>query len=282
MADRPSSERPPSDPAAPDGTSRPSEPEQAPGLGEQIGRTKAAALGLITSHIDLARAEISEIADQIKRAALLGGIALLLLLLTGMLIAVGLPLFLGQLLFGSIGWGVLIGSELLIGSAVILILAIIELSWGRAASSLVIALGVGLVVFGVLFVDWNSVSNNNAGMPPRFVLALVASIVFVGILGAVLGAAFGRGPSVGGFVLGAFMGSLLGLIAAAGPSHRVAAAMGVAAVLLFWPIVASVSVFRHGVDIAKLRKRFVPDQTIETTKETIEWVREQMPLGRKS
>jgi len=26
----------------------------------------------------------------------------------------------------------------------------------------------------------------------------------------------------------------------------------------------------------------LPNQTIETTKETIEWVREQMPLGRKS
>jgi len=50
----------------------------------------------------------------------------------------------------------------------------------------------------------------------------------------------------------------------------------------FWLIVAVVLVFRHGIDTAKLRKRFVPEQTIETTKETIEWVREQMPLGRKS
>ena len=41
-------------------------------------------------------------------------------------------------------------------------------------------------------------------------------------------------------------------------------------------------VFRNGIDKEKLRARFVPDQTIETTKETIEWVREQMPLGRKS
>jgi hypothetical protein len=41
-------------------------------------------------------------------------------------------------------------------------------------------------------------------------------------------------------------------------------------------------VFRHGIDMGKLKDRFVPVQTIETTKETIEWVREQMPLGRKS
>ena len=31
-----------------------------------------------------------------------------------------------------------------------------------------------------------------------------------------------------------------------------------------------------------LKARFTPSQTIETTKETIEWVREQTPLGRKS
>jgi hypothetical protein len=119
-------------------------------------------------------------------------------------------------------------------------------------------------------------------MPPRLVLAPVAGLAFVGLLGAALAGNFGRDAGIAGFFVGAIAGVLLGLLAAAGPSHRVAAAMGVAALLAFWPIVASVFVFRHGVDMAKLRKRFVPDQTIETTKETIEWVREQMPLGRKS
>jgi hypothetical protein len=41
-------------------------------------------------------------------------------------------------------------------------------------------------------------------------------------------------------------------------------------------------VFRNGFDTKQLRDRFVPDVTIETTKETIEWVRAQMPLGPKS
>lgn len=220
MADRSSSKRPDvaSDAAA--GSTGKSDGDQAPGLGEQVGRTKGAVFGLIRSHVDLARAEFSEIADQVKRAAALGGIALLLLFMTGMLIAVGIPLFLGQVLFGSIGWGVLIGAELLIATAVLLVFAIIDLSWARAFSSLVVAVAVGVVIFG--------------------------------------------------------------LLTAVGSGHRVAAAVGVAALLLVWPIVAAVFVFRHGIDTAKLRKRFVPDVTIETTKETIEWVREQMPLGRKS
>jgi hypothetical protein len=239
-------------------------------------------LGLIRSHIDLARAEFSEIADQVKRAAALGGIALLLLFLSGMLIAVGTLLFIGEAVFGSIGWGVLDGSELMIATAVLLVFAIIDLSWARALSSFLVALGVGLVVAGVLAVDWNWVSHQYSGMLPAVVLAVVASVLAIGVLGAVLGSAFGRWPAVGGFLVGTVCGVMLGVLAAFGPGLRVAAAVGVAALLLFWPIVAGVFVFRQGIDTAKLRKRFVPDQTIETTKETIEWVREQMPLGRKS
>jgi uncharacterized membrane protein (DUF485 family) len=282
LADRSSSTRPAFAADASAGPTDKAESDRVPGLGEQFGRTRNATLGLIRSHIDLAKAEFSEIADQVKRAAAFGGIALLLLFLTGMLIAVGMPLFLGQVLFGSIGWGVLIGAELLIACAVLLVFAIIDLSWDRALSSFAVALGVGLVVFGVLAVDWNWVSSHYSGMPPHFVLAVAAGIVFVGVLGGVLGVSFGRWPGIGGFVGGAFVGLFLGLLAAAGPSYRVAAAVGVAALLLFWPIIAAVLVFRHGIDTAKLRERFVPDVTIETTKETIEWVREQMPLARKS
>jgi len=254
----------------------------APGLGEQFGRTRSALLGLIAAHVDLARAEFSEIAAQVKRAAALGGVALLLLFLAGMLIVIGTLLFLGEVIFGSIGWGLLDGAELLVCVAALLVFAIIDLSWGRAISAFVVALGVGLVVTGLLAVDWSYVSHHNSGMPAAVVLAVVCGVVLIGALGAVLGSSFGRWPAAAGLFFGAVCGLLLGLLASAGPGLRVSAAIGVAALLLFWPIVAAVFVFRHGIDMARLRKRFVPDQTIETTKETIEWVREQMPLGRKS
>ncbi len=277
-----SSERPTSGAETSSGPADKSDSGRAPGLGEQFGRTRSALLGLISSHIDLAKAEFSEIGGEVKRAAGLGGVALLLLFLSGMLIAVGTLLFVGEAVFGSIGWGVLDGSLVLVAIAALLVFAIIDLSWGRALISLLVALGVGLVVTGVLAVDWNWVSHHYSGMPAAVVLALATSVLAIGVLGAVLGSAFGRWPAVGGFAVGVVCGVLLGLLAAFGPGLRVAAAVGVAALLLFWPIVAAVFVFRHGIDIAKLRKRFVPDQTIETTKETIEWVREQMPLGRKS
>jgi hypothetical protein len=255
---------------------------QAPGLGEQFGRTKSAFLGLVRAHIDLARVEFGEIGGQIKRAAALGGAALILLFLAGILISVGLLLFLGELIFGSIGWGLLHGSELLLGSAALLAFAIIDLSPRRAASALLVALGVGLVVTGLLAVDWNWVSGHSSGMPGALILAPAAGAALAGLVGLVLGLAFGRGPASAGLVAGAVCGILLGLLAAAGPGLRVASAMGVAILLLMWPGVAAVLVFRRGIDTAKLRQRFVPEQTIETTKETIKWLREQMPLGRKS
>lgn len=281
MADRPSSDESSSGPSS--GSDPKSAPGgKAPGLREQFGRTRSAILGLIAAHIDLAKAEFAEIGGQIKRAAALGGAALGLLFLAAMLITVGLLLFLGEAIFGSIGWGLLDGAELLLGVAALLVFAIIDLGWGRAVSAFVVALGVGLVVTGLLSVDWSAISHNNAGAPAAWVLALIAGVVVIGVLGAVLGSSFGRSIASAAFILGGLVGALLGLLASAGPGLRVAAALGVAAMLLFWPIVAAVLVFRHGIDTDKLKKRFVPEQTIETTKETIEWVREQMPLGRKS
>jgi uncharacterized membrane protein YqjE len=254
----------------------------APGLGEQLGRTRAAVVGLVRSHINLAKAEFSEIADEVKRAAALGGVALMLLFMTGIFLVVGLLLFLGEAIFGSIGWGLLDGAELLIATIVLLILAIIDFGWGRAVTSFLVALGFGLVVTGLLAVDWNGFHQDNPGAPAAIVLSVVAGAAVVGALGAILAASFGRGPALAALFAGAIVGAFLGWLASFGPGLRVGSALGLAALLLLWPIVAAVVVFRHGIDLAKLKDRFVPDQTIATTKETIEWVREQMPLGPKS
>jgi hypothetical protein len=253
-----------------------------PGLGEQFGKTRSAVLGLIAAHIDLARAEFSEIGGRIMRAAALAGIAFVLLVAMGMLIFVGLPLFLGETLFGSMGWGLLDGTELLLAIAVLLVLAIVEFSWGRLAGSFIVALGVGLIVTGLLAANWQSITSGYSGLGSLPWASIISGGVLLGLVGVLLGASFGRGAAGAGMVAGIIFGFLLGWLASAGPGIRVSAAIGVAVVLLLWPIVAAVLLFRHGVDREKLKARFVPSQTIETTKETIEWVREQMPLGRKS
>ncbi len=253
-----------------------------PSFGSQFGKTRSAVLGLIAAHVDLARAEFSEIGGRIMRAAALAGIAFVLLVAMGMLIFVGLPLFLGEALFGSMGWGLLDGTELLLAIAVLLVLAIIEFSWARLVSSFVVSLGVGLIVTGLLAADWKSITQGYSGLWSLPWASIISGAVLLGLVGVLLGASFGRGPAALGMAAGIFFGLLLGWLASAGPGTRVSAAIGVAIVLLFWPIVAAVLLFRQGVDMDKLKARFVPNQTIETTKETIEWVREQMPRGRKS
>ncbi len=277
MDDRPSSSESTSDPSsAGDAQSTP------PGLGEQFGRTRSALVGLISAHVNLAKAEFGEIGGQIKRAAALGGIALVLLFLTAILVTIGTVLFVDEAVFHSIGWGVLHGTEFFIGVAVLLVLAIIDLGWIRAFGAFLVALVVGLAVTGLFAADWTAVSHNNSGLPGALAIAVLAGIVLFGVLGAVLGASFGRGAAGAGLVAGVVIGGLLGLLASSHPGLRVSVALGVAALLLFWPLCAAVLVFRHGIDMDKLKTRFVPVQTIATTKETIEWVREQMPLGRKS
>jgi len=37
--------------------------------------------------------------------------------------------------------------------------------------------------------------------------------------------------------------------------------------------------YRHGVDTEQLKDRFYPSQTIETSKETLEWLQTRMPPG---
>jgi uncharacterized membrane protein YqjE len=251
-------------------------------LGEQVGRTRSALVGLISAHVKLAKAEFGEIGGQIKRAAAFGGIALVLLFLATILTTIGTVLFVDEAVFHSIGWGVLHGTALFVGVAALLVLAIIDMSWGRAFSAFVVALIVGLAVTGLFAADWTAVSRNNSGLPGALALAILAGVVVFGLLGAALGVSFGRGAAGVGLVAGVVIGGLLGLLASSHPGLRVSVALGVAALLLFWPLCAAVLVFRHGIDLGKLKDRFVPVQTIATTKETIEWVREQMPLGRKS
>ena len=110
MADRPSS----SDPSPSSGKDADSRP---PSLGAQFGRTRTALLGLVSAHFKLLSAELSEIFDRAKVALALVGIALMLVFLAGMLVCVGSILWLDEWVFGSIGWGVLDGAELLLGGA---------------------------------------------------------------------------------------------------------------------------------------------------------------------
>ena len=192
-----------------------------PGLRAQIAATIAAVRRLVGAHVALAKTEIGEIVDEVKKMVALIGAAIGLLVMTGMLATVGLMLFLGEWLFGSIGWGVLLGSLFFIDVAVALVLAALGVGTARTLAPIGIAVAATVVV--------------------ALVLALPLNV-----------------------------------------AGQVAAALGVLVGLIAWPIAAGIGVARGGIDGEALKARFIPDQTIATTKETIEWVRERTPLGPKS
>ena len=228
-----------------------------------------------------------------KRVGILAGIAIGLLFFAGLLLPVGLTLFLGEWLFGSIGWGLLLGLELAIGGAVILVLAALYVPGNRIAAQLLVALVVGIVVAVLLALDLPHRAFTSLGTsilpsmdpgPRPLVVGLATGLIVGALVGLVVGLLrrLGAGGTIGAAIGLAILGLFIGAIVAIDFSLAVAIALGLAVALALWPALVGIDTYRRGLDIDGLKKRFYPRLTIETTKETIEWVRKQRPLGPKS
>ena len=308
MAERPSPSESSSSAASSGASSAAGSGSTPPGLGAQFGRTRSALLGLVSAHFKLLSAELSEIMDQVKRAIALGGAALALLFLAGMLIFVGSVLWLDEWVFGSIGWGVLHGGSLLIAVAVTLVLLIIPNSGSRIGLAFFVAVAVAVLFGLILWLQlssrfWGWVGDGNffglfrgltwfdghavAAADRPIAAGAISLAVLFGLAGAIVALILGSGVvgriglAAGVAIVAAVIGALLGALLGLPVSWGCSIAVGLALFLILYPILAAVFVLRNA-DWDELKKRLIPNQTIETTKETIEWVREQMPLGRKS
>jgi hypothetical protein len=258
-----------------------------------VRSTRDSAKRLVGAHVELAKSEFEEITGAIKRALLFGSIALGVLLVAGLILIVGLPLFLGEWLFGSMGWGVLIGLLLLAGVAVALVISALRPGVnGPIGKPLAVGVVVGVVV-GVLLATnltnrgWTLLADNIAGGVDPSWRPLLVAVVTLAVIGAVLGIVGGlvggggrlAGIGVAGGIVG---GIVIGLLTAFAPGLRVGAALGVTVGLITWIALMGAGVARGGFDTNALKERYWPDRTIEITKETIEWARERMPLMRRS
>jgi hypothetical protein len=74
-------------------------------------------------------------------------------------------------------------------------------------------------------------------------------------------------------------GALAGAFLAISFSLRVGIALGICTTFIAWPAFAATAL--RSYDGGALKARYWPGTTIETTKETIEWVRARTPPGRK-
>jgi hypothetical protein len=266
---------------------------EAPGLFDQIGSTRDSAKRLVGAHVELAKAEFEDISDAVKRALALGGVAIGAVVVAGLLLGLGIPLWLGEWIFGSIGWGILLGVLFLSALALsAVVLALRPAVDGRIGQSFLGGVLVGVVVGLIFGLDltnrgWTWIGDQAAGNLAADSRPLLVAVLVLGAIGALLGLIGGlarglRGGAFGTLVGGAIAGIALGFLTAAAPGPRVGAAIGVAAGLIAWMAFMGMSLGRGGFDTDRLKAQYWPEQTIRVTKETIEWARERMPLTRRS
>ena len=194
-------------------------------------------------------------------------------------------LFLGEWILGSIGWGLLLGSELLIAGAVAAVLAGLRVAGlGR---DLVGALVIGLVMAVVLgpslpnllfrvIGEASALAVDPAVRP--LVVGLAACALIGGLVGLVVGArAGGARGAFGGLIAFAILGALAGAFLAIDFGWRVGVALGFAVALIAWPVLMGLRVKEAGIDAEVLKARFMPQRSIDAAKETMEWAKAKVP-----
>jgi hypothetical protein len=285
---------PPPEPPPPAGSSSspppppPGPPPPPPGIREQVARTFGAGRRLADAHVTLAKAELAVILEDAKLVAIQVGVALALLIYVGLLVPVGMALFVGEWIFGSMGWGILHGTLCSVATAVVLILGALRVSPRYLAGMLLVAVLAGAVV-GVLLgfalpnaayaaIGTSLVPGVDVGSRPLLVgMALWAAVL--GLLGALGGGRVGgAGGAFGGLVAGALLGALAGALTAISFSLQVGAGLGVTTALIAWPVLGALGL--RGFDPAQLKARFMPQASIDAARETMSYVQERLP-GRK-
>lgn len=271
----------------PSGSRRPHKP--ALGLRAQLLATRDAAIALVRAHIDLAKTELSAIAGEIGRVAALAAVAIVVVMLAGLLGIIGIALFLGEWLLGSLGWGVLHGILAFTGIAVAAGVLAVGLEGGRIARLLFVGVVVAIVVGVALGLEWPNQAYAAAGESARLNVNPADRPLVVGLLvGALIGVLVGfaaaiRVESGGGRVAAiaglAIVGALVGAFSAITFGPQVGAAVGITIGYLTWVTLMGVDVARSGIDIDGLKERIYPSQTIDSGKETLEWLQKRMPPG---
>jgi hypothetical protein len=181
-------EPPPVGEIPPPGDAPPPEP---PGLRAQFASTKNAARNLIDAHVELGKAEAADIADATKRVAGLAGLAVAAGLAAALLLGVGLPLFLGEWIFGSMGWGLLHGLLFLTAIIIAAALLAVDTPTTRVGGSLVLGVVLGVVAAIVLGLNltnrgWGLVGDSVLPGAAADVRPLATALVILPSIGAVL------------------------------------------------------------------------------------------------
>lgn len=262
-----------------------------PGVREQTSRTFAAGMDLAKAHVELAKAEASAIGQESGRFAGLVAGALALILLAALLAIIGTALFIGDWIYGSIGWGVVHGVLAFVSIALALVLLAVGVSAMRIGRALLIAVILCVITGVVLGLGLANQAYASIGTSLGIAVDPAVRPLVVGLgLGAIVGLIVGIVVAVrashpnwaiaiiGGIVFGALIGAFTSITF--GP--QVSAAIGTTLAYLIWVGLMGLDVYRTGIDQEALKARFTPTMSIETGKETLEWLQQRMPRGNGS
>ena len=253
---------------------------------------RAALRRMIDAHIALAKAEIGLIADKAKVTVALVAGALALVIFAALVATVGTPLFLGEWVFGSMGWGILHAVLFGLAVAVALVLRALDFSAARLGWTLVAAAFVGFLVGGVFFlnlphnawawvgdqVDVQTTLDIDPAYRPLAVAAGIGAIVGA-VLGLVIGIWKGRSFSaaIGGLLGGAIALGALCAFTAIAFSVECAVGLAVAVTLAVWPVFASRPLLDGTYDFDAYTAEYWPGLTIEVFQGTIEQLKLRLP-----
>jgi hypothetical protein len=228
---------------------------------------------------------MSEIGAEVGRVAALAGIAFVVAIMAGLLAVLGTSLFLGEWLLGSMGWGVLHGILLFVAVAVACGFVAVGQPGGRVAGAFLAGVLVAVVVgvFLALNVPNSAYAQVGEALIPDVeegIRPLVTGTAIWALLGLLLGIILAfRGGGVAAIVGGAIVGALIGAFTAITFGVQPGVGIGIAAGYVTWIAVMGMMLARDGVDAEALKARFTPTRTIETSKETLEWLQSRMPPG---
>jgi len=215
------------------------------------------------------------------------GIMLALALLLVNMIYVGGFLFLGEWLFGSIGWGLAHGVLFALALIVVVAMLMLGASRGPVIASLVVAVLVAVVLAVVLALN---VVHNTATYfaqqlaapldSPEAVGALAGAVIVGLVLLLVLWRVGGAGAGIAGLVAGGVMGALLGFLLASPWTTPPAAGFAITVGLVMWPVVLLL-LAGPALDPAERFGRLKPSTTIETANETKAWLENEWRSRQK-
>ena len=247
-------------------------------------------MALAVAHIDLAKAEATAIGSEVGRVAALGALAFLLVIFAVFLLVIGVSLGIGEWLLGSMGWGVIDGVLAFLSIAMACVLAAVGISVRRIGSALLVSVLAGIVVGVVLGLDlpnrlYAAIGDALAIAVDPGIRPLVVGMLLGGLVGLIawIATALSMSASGGGrfaalaglTVLGVAIGAFTSITF--GP--QIGAAIGITMGYIIWMALMGLDVARTGIDVEALKDRFTPVQTIETSKETLEWLQKRMPPG---